>query len=158
MNPSPGRVHAVCVGSGGIPKYAVASATLHELGFEGDAHHCSGHGGPRRAVCLFSIEDYRSLGADGVRAEPPGVFGENLVTEGIDYTTVRAGDRLELEGGAVLEVTDVREPCATLKPIDRRFPELLVGRSGFVCRVVHGGTVATGGRVTHRSDQSAPSQ
>ena len=125
-------------------------------GFEGDGHRHPRHGGPGRAVCLFSLEDYRALAAEGVAVEPPGAFGENLVVEGLDFATVRAGDRFELEGGAVLEVSDVREPCGTLKPIDRRFPELMVGRSGFVCSVVKGAVVAAGERVLHRPRRGSP--
>jgi hypothetical protein len=35
-----------------------------------------------------------------------------------------------------LAIHDVREPCKTLKSVDARFPNLMLGRSGFVCRVV----------------------
>ena len=144
-----GRVVAVCLGPGGLPKHPVPSAEVGELGLAGDGHRFARHGGVDRAVCLFSVEDYRSLRADGVAAEPPGAFGENLLTEGIDYTRVRAGDRLEVGAELVLEVFDVREPCAGLRELDRRFPDLMVGRSGFVCRVAAAGTVAPGTAIVH---------
>jgi MOSC domain-containing protein YiiM len=41
-------------------------------------------------------------------------------------------------------VHDVRSPCDTLKSLDERFPDLLQGRSGFVCRVLSGGRIAAG--------------
>ncbi len=137
-----GAVLAVCVGPGGIPKHAVESAHVTRLGLAGDKQRYTKiHGGANRAVCLFSIEDYRSLQQDGVKADPPGAFGENLLTEGIDYTKLRAGDRLAIGDELVLEIHDVREPCGTLKSVDARFPNLMLGRSGFVCRVVAEGTV-----------------
>lgn len=139
-----GTVLAVCTGPGGIPKHAVESARVAELGLEGDAHRYRYHGGPNRAVCLFSIEDYRALEKDGVHATAPGAYGENLLTEGLDYAKLGAGDRLRVGDEVVLEIHDVREPCRTLKPLDARFPTLMLGRSGFLCRVVTGGVVRPG--------------
>jgi MOSC domain-containing protein YiiM len=112
------------------------------------------HGGDHRAVCLFSIEDYRSLQRDRVACEPPGAFGENVLTEGLDFTRLSAGDELVIgddAGGGVLadgavriRIHDVREPCGTLKSVDMRFPDLMLGRSGFVCRVVTPGMLRPG--------------
>ena len=145
--PNVGRVLAVCLGPGGIPKHAVESAVVGELGLVGDAHRFRFHGGPKRAVCLFSIEDYRALERDGVRATPPGAYGENLLTEGLDYARLSAGDRLRVGAEVELDIHDVREPCKTLNPLDARFPNRMLGRSGFLCRVVRGGTVRPGDRI-----------
>lgn len=139
-----GRVVAVCVGSGGIPKRSTPAARVHELGLEGDGHRYHLHGGADRAVCLFSTENYRELQADGVACEAPGAFGENLLTEGLDDARLELGDHLRVGDEVVLELHDVREPCVTLKPLDRRFPELLTGRSGWLCRVVQVGVVRAG--------------
>ena len=88
-----GIVLAVCLGPGGIPKRAVESAIVGELGLDGDAHRFRGHGGKNRAVCLFAIEDYATLRRDGVGCDAPGTFGENVLTEGLDYgELIRAGD------------------------------------------------------------------
>lgn len=151
-----GTVLAVCLGEGGIPKHVVDSARVAELGLEGDRHRFKSHGGAHRAVCLFSIEDYRSLRRDGVAATAPGAFGENLLTEGLDYAQLRAGDRLRVGDEVELEIHDVRAPCGTLKSVDSRFPNLMVGRSGFVCRVLRGGIVRTGVSITRsvRADSS----
>lgn len=139
-----GGVVSVCVGPGGVPKRAVPEARVGELGLEGDAHRHRLHGGPNRAVCLFSMEDYASLAADGVAASPPGAFGENLLTEGLNYAALDVGDRLAVGDEVVLEIHDVREPCGTLKPVDPRFPDLMIGRSGWLCRVVTHGVVRAG--------------
>ena len=151
-----GVVRAVCVGPGGIPKRRVDAARVLELGLEGDAHRYRFHGGPRRAVCLFALEDYARLRQDGVAAEPPGAFGENLLTEGLDYALLRAGDRLAVGAEVVLEIDDVREPCKTLKPLDARFPALMIGRSGFLCRVVAGGVVRAGDAIGRVVDAGGP--
>lgn len=145
-----GVVLAVCLGSGGIPKFPVESAVVEELGLVGDRHRFKGHGGANRAVCLFSIEDYRTLRADGVACEPPGSFGENVLTEGLDYTALRPGDELAIGDEVVVAIHDVREPCGKLKKVDKRFPDLMEGRSGFVCRVVRGGVLRAGLTITRR--------
>lgn len=139
-----GTVLAVCVGAGGIPKHATLEARVERLGLAGDRHAQPFHGHADRAVCLFSIEDYRSLQRDDVAVEPPGAFGENLVVEGLDFGALRAGDRLRVGDEVVLEIFDVRQPCATLKSVDERFPGLMVGRSGFVCRVLRPGMLRAG--------------
>jgi MOSC domain-containing protein YiiM len=113
-------------------------------------------------VCLFSIEDYRSLQRDHVACDPPGAFGENLLTEGLDYTQLNAGDELVIGDARSIDalrtdaesdfrrdvvriaIHDVREPCGTLKSVDKRFPDLMLGRSGFVCRVVTPGLLRAG--------------
>jgi MOSC domain-containing protein YiiM len=144
---APGVVLAVCVSRGGIPKHPVASARVGELGLEGDAQRYSFHGGANRAVCLFSIEDYERLARDGVVAKAPGAYGENVLTQGLDYESLRCGDRLEIGGDVRLEIHDVREPCKTLRAIDARFPNLMLGRSGFLCRVLRGGELRAGMKI-----------
>jgi MOSC domain-containing protein YiiM len=143
-----GTVLAVCVGPGGIPKHSVEAAAVSIDGLEGDRHRSRFHGGLQRAVCLFSIEDYRSLQRDRVACERPGTFGENVLTEGLDLARLRPGDELVIGEPAgdplLLEIHDVREPCGTLKSVDRRFPELMLGRSGFVCSVTRPGIVRRG--------------
>ena len=143
-----GRVLAVCLGSGGVPNQVVEGARVKKRGLVGDRHHHNRHGGRERAVCLFSIEDYRSLQRDGVACDEPGTFGENLLIESLDFRALRAGERLAVGPRVVLEIHDVREPCDTLKSLDQRFPELMVGRSGFVCRVVRGGKLLPGQSVS----------
>lgn len=147
MNPT-GTVLAICTGAGGIPKFPVGEAQLGPLGFEGDRHNIPEHGGADRAVCLFAWEDYEKLKAAGVPADSPGTFGENILTQGLKYDALRPGDQLLLSGGSVLEIWDVREPCATLQQLDPRFPDLLIGRSGFLCRVVKGGKLSPGQQIS----------
>ena len=98
-----GRVVQVNVSPGGVPKLPVDRAWVGELGLEGDAHHdFTSHGGPHRAVCLFSIEAIERLQAEGHPVEP-GSVGENLTTTGIEWsllpvgTMARIGDELVLE-------------------------------------------------------------
>jgi MOSC domain-containing protein YiiM len=149
--PSPlstsGRIVAVCVGPGGIPKHPVERARVTASGLEGDRHRMRFHGGPDRAVCLLFDDEVRALVALGVPGAVPGAFGENVRIEGIDPRALASGDRLRLGDDVELELSDVREPCRTLRKLDPRFPGLMEGRSGFLARVVREGVIAPGQRV-----------
>ena len=135
---------AVCVGPGGIPKHPVDEVRVEPLGLEGDGHRYRGHGGADRAVCLLSVEAYESLREDDVECDAPGTFGENVLPRGLDDADLGPGTRLRLGDEVVVEIHDVRAPCRTLKSVDRRFPDLMLGRSGWVCRVGEPGTLRPG--------------
>ena len=141
---SAGLLLAVCLGPGGIPKAVVPEAEVTEEGLVGDGHHSLLHGGRDRAVCLFSAEDQACLAQEGVPCAQLGSFGENVLTEGLDFRSIRPGDHIALGAEVRLEVHDVRSPCDTLKSLDPRFPDLLQGRTGFTCRVLSGGRIAAG--------------
>lgn len=139
-----GRIEAVCISMrSGLPRPQVSQGELREgLGFVGNKHSVGGN----REVCLYDQETYDSLTAEGMQVQP-GSFGENLVLSGIPFQDLSPGDRLQLGGEAVIEITMVRNPCANLKQIDSRLPEAIVGRSGWLARVVQGGVVRPGDAV-----------
>ena len=84
----PGRIVQLSVSPGGVPKRAIAEARVTRLGLEGDGHRDpEHHGGPERAVCLFASEVIRALAAEG-HAITPGAIGENVTTEGVDWSQV----------------------------------------------------------------------
>lgn len=138
------EIVAVCLGEGGIPKRPVTSAEVIESGLVGDRHRFHLHGGLNRAICLLSEEVYSALRKDGVACEAPGTFGENVLTRGLSDAGLRPGDQLRLGPDVVIEIYDVRAPCKTLKSVDPRFPDLMLGRSGWVARVISGGVLAPG--------------
>lgn len=147
--PAGPRLVAVCVGPGGIPKHPVPLARVGPLGIEGDRQRSPHHGGENRAVSLLAAEEIAALEEDGVPARGPGAFGENLVTEGLDPAELRPGDRLRIGPEVELVLTDVRAPCSTLCSLDPRFPDLMLGRSGFLARVLRGGPLEPGMHIVH---------
>jgi len=58
------------------------------------------HGGPDKAVYAYAREDYAWWERQLDRTLDPGMFGENLTTEGIDLTDALVGERWRV-GSAV---------------------------------------------------------
>ena len=108
-----GVVHSLQVSSGGVPKHAVPNARVHTLGLEGDKQHQRKfHGGPERAVCLWSLHVIESLAADG-HAIAPGAAGENITLRGIEWHAMVPGVQLII-GDVQLELTQYATPCQTI--------------------------------------------
>jgi MOSC domain-containing protein YiiM len=122
-----GRVLAVCivglqlfdvpgsrVGRSGIDKRPIdGRASVQHLGLDGDAQlDRRDHGGEGQAVYAYGQEDAEWWERELDRALPPGRFGENLRTSGVDLTNAVLGERWRV-GSALFEVTGPRIPCNT---------------------------------------------
>jgi MOSC domain-containing protein YiiM len=103
------------ISPGGVPKLPVASARVTANGLEGDGHRdLEHHGGPERALCLFSLEQIRALQVEG-HTVTPGAIGENLTLEGLDWERVQPGAMLELGERVRIEITRYTSPCFNIK-------------------------------------------
>ncbi|MDQ3492258.1 MAG: MOSC domain-containing protein, partial [Chloroflexota bacterium] len=126
-----GQVVQVNVSSGGVPKLPVEEAWVDELGLEGDRHdEPTVHGGPYRAVCLYGMEAIERVRSEGHPIKPGGA-GENLTTEGIEWSEQAPGTRVEIGDGLVLELTTPTAPCRTIR---RNFHD---GRFGRISVMTH---------------------
>jgi MOSC domain-containing protein YiiM len=140
-----GTLVQVNISSGGMPKLPVPSARVTRDGVGGDwQKNRKYHGGPNRAICLFSEELYAWLGEQGVEGLFNGAIGENFTTRGIALMDLSPGDRLRVGAECVIELTGVRKPCRQLKKWDERFPKPIVGYSGWLAKVVAAGAVRAG--------------
>lgn len=144
------RIYQINVSNGGVPKWPIESATVTELGIEGDAHNDKqGHGGPERALCVYAIEQINQLRAEG-HSVAPGSMGENITTEGLDLFMIAPGDRFQLGEEVVVEVTHHTTPCFKISGSfsDGNFSRVSAkthpGWSRFYVRVLAGGTIRTG--------------
>jgi MOSC domain-containing protein YiiM len=105
-------------------------------------------------VYVYAEEDAAHFAAELGRDIPPGLFGENLRTSGLDVTGARLGERWRIgdpSSGVLLEVRKPRTPCRNLSMrmgIDAFHVGFnSTGRVGAMCRVVEPGTIAAGDRV-----------
>jgi MOSC domain-containing protein YiiM len=114
-----GRIVQLSVSPGGVPKRAVAAAWVGRLGLDGDGHRdMEHHGGPERAVCLFPSEAIQALVAEG-HAITPGAIGENVTTEGLDWSLVVPGAHLLLGADVLVQVTRFTSPCTNIASVFR---------------------------------------
>lgn len=106
-----GTVHQLNVSGGGVPKLPVEEFRVRLSGVDGDAQSdLRHHGGPERAVCLFSLERIEEFRAEG-HPVAPGSTGENVTVSGIDWSLVVPGARLRLGDDVVIEVSSYTAPC-----------------------------------------------
>jgi len=111
---SAARIFQINISDGGVPKLPVPRAEISASGVTGDRqNNLEFHGGPDRAVCLFSLERIMALQAEG-HPVYPGSTGENLTVSGLDWEAMVPGTRLVVGGAATLEITSYTTPCKTI--------------------------------------------
>lgn len=144
------HVHQLSVSPGGVPKLPVAEAGVSPAGMSGDRQaHLKFHGGPDRALCLFSLEVIGRLRAEG-HPIAPGTTGENVTLSGIAWEELRPGVRLALGGEVVVEVTSFTAPCKQIAgsfadgAFKRISQKLHPGESRVYARVLRGGRLRAG--------------
>ncbi len=138
-----GVLEQLNISPGGMPKTPILAARVTVDGVAGDwQKNRKYHGGPDRAICLFSVELYDELRREGVDILP-GSVGENFSTRGIDLKSLQPGDRLKV-GQCVIELTDIRVPCGSLNKWHPKLLQIIDGRSGWLAEVVTEGDVKPG--------------
>lgn len=153
------KIRAVCRGNPevlpgkkyktGINKIAVSGPMMVDAeGLVGDSIcNRKHHGGVDQAIYLEGSLDLAWWAEELGRDLPPGIFGENLIIEGLDNRTLAAGDRFAI-GDVLLEVTSPRMPCATFAArmgeptLVKRYTR--AARAGAYCRVLQGGMIEAG--------------
>jgi MOSC domain-containing protein YiiM len=148
-----GRIFQLNLSNGGVPKLAVREAGLTPEGLEGDRQrNLRYHGGPERALCLFSLERILELQAEG---HPifPGSVGENVTVVGFDWARLGPGARLALGDEALVEISSYAAPCKTITVsfgegnFKRISQKLRPGHSRLYARVLRTGRLAVGQRI-----------
>ena len=128
---SRGSVIAVCKkAQPGLPKLEVAAIKLLEnYGVAGDyhagefvRHRYLAKKDPTkpnlRQVLLIDTTILAELASQDIDLEP-GMMGENIIVDGISVMSLAIGTRVEV-GEALLEITEVRNPCYQLNEMHPR--------------------------------------
>jgi MOSC domain-containing protein YiiM len=157
------RIVQISVSPGGVPKRPVPSARVTALGLEGDVQRdLAHHGGPERALCLFSHERIRALQKEG-HPITPGSIGENLTIEGSDWRAVTPGVYLRLGEDVVAQVTHYTAPCFNITASfrDREYSRVSQkrhpGDSRVYARVLREGALTSGDPVRLLTEDEAAS-
>ena len=110
-----------------------------DCGLQGDAHAGDWH----RQVSLLGYESFEKIRQLGVTDLEPGVFAENLTTEGIELFTLPVGTRLQI-GEALLEVTQIGKECHLGCAIREKTGDCVMPREGIFAKVLKPGWIAPG--------------
>src|SRR6266446_3033231 len=145
-----GQIFQLNISAGGVPKLAVREGEVNELGMVGDEHRFLYiHGGPERALCLFSLERILELQAEG---HPifPGAVGENITISGLEWNEVVPGLQLSLGDEVRIEITRYTSPCNSIPDsfVNGDYPRISQkvhpGYSRVYARVLRTGRLVTG--------------
>jgi MOSC domain-containing protein YiiM len=155
-----GIVLQINASKGGVPKLPVPEADVSPLGIVGDAWRRPFHGGTRKAILLITAEGVDYLVARGFPLFY-GAMGENVTTRGLDRRMLRIGQHYRA-GEAVIQLREVRLPCATLDVYGRGIQAAIYdanaqagdpasacwGLSGFYASVVNPGGIRAGDAIS----------
>ena len=148
-----GVLVSVNTSRGGVPKLPRYQALVTAEGLDGDRQRdLRHHGGPDRAVCLYSFDRIRELQQEG-HAVSVGLMGENLTVKGLDWRLLTPGTRVQV-GEIVLRLTTFTVPCKNLTSyfeggeIFRVSQKVHPGWSRVYARVEQPGTVRLGDSVS----------
>ena len=144
-----GRVESINTSRGGPLKAGVFEARVTGHGIDGDHQNDERyHGGPDRAVSLYSLEAIRALQAEGHPIRP-GSAGENLTLSGLDWPALAPGIQIRI-GPVHLVVTNYAAPCEKVKgsflkgEFTRISQKRHPGWSRLYARVLSGGVIRPG--------------
>ena len=148
-----GVVHSINISNGGVPKTAIFEGLVTESGLDGDRQRdLRYHGGPDRAIIVFSLDVIRALQREG-HPIAPGSTGENLTVSGLDWSAVVPGRQLRI-GEVQLEITKYTSPCEKIGgsfvecDFTRISQKRHAGWSRVSARVLSGGLLQMGDPVT----------
>jgi MOSC domain-containing protein YiiM len=147
-----GTLVSINISKGGVPKLPRPSCLVTTNGLEGDRQRdLEYHGGPLRAVSLYSQDLITALQAEG-HPISAGTIGENLTVSGVSWSDLIPGTTLDI-GEVRVELTDYAAPCNKIAASfrDRRMGRVAQkahpGWSRLYARVLKEGTVRVGDSV-----------
>jgi len=145
-----GHIFSLQISDGGVPKLPIREALVTELGLKGDKQRDRRyHGGPERALCLFSLEEILKLQVEG-HPIYPGSTGENVTIAGLDWSTVVPGVTLALGDNVLIKISSYTVPCLNIKEsfadgeFKRISQKLYPGESRLYARVLQPGPLCVG--------------
>jgi cyclic pyranopterin phosphate synthase len=136
-----GRIKAISVSKEkGIKKSNVQSVLLKEqFGIIGDAHSGNWH----RQVSLLKSESIDRMKEKLPEIEP-GMFAENITTEGIELEELKIGDKIKVGKDVMLEVSQIGKECHNPCNIYYSVGYCIMPKEGIFARVISGGRINVG--------------
>lgn len=111
-------------------------------GLEDDAHAGPWH----RQVSLLGIESFKKMETEGQVDLVPGIFAENITTEGLVLYELPIGTKLTI-GETLHEVTQIGKTCHTGCEIAQIVGDCVMPKEGIFTKVLKGGRIKVGDEI-----------
>lgn len=145
-----GKIYSINVSAAkGVPKESAPRAVLVKgSGIKGDAHA----GTDIRQVSLLDMESVRGQIADAEAKKAsvrirPGIYAENITTEGLALAELKIGDLLRAGKTAVLRISKIGKECHSRCAIYHQVGDCIMPRKGVFAEVMEGGEIAVGDEI-----------
>ncbi|HBA60867.1 MAG TPA: MOSC domain-containing protein [Elusimicrobia bacterium] len=142
-----GKIFSINTSSGkGVPKENVQKALLVKgHGIKDDAHA----GTELRQVSLLDIESIRRQIADAKAKKAtvqirPGIYAENLTTQGLALADLKIGDKLRVGSTAVLQISKIGKECHSRCAIYHQVGDCIMPKKGIFAEVLEDGPIEVG--------------
>lgn len=115
---------------------------IENFGLEDDAHSGKWH----RQVSLLGMESFEKMTNQGVEGLTPGIFAENITTEGIILYELPVGTKLII-GETIQEVTQIGKECHTGCEIAQKVGKCVMPKEGIFTKIIKGGLIKAGDKI-----------
>ena len=124
----------------GMIKHPVEQIELKiDHGIVNDAHAGDWH----RQVSLLDLSSFEKMNNQAKVELKPGIFAENITTEGVDLWSLPVGTRLMI-GETLLEITQIGKECHRHCQVFRQVGDCVMPREGIFAVVINEGTIKAG--------------
>ena len=110
-----------------------------DYGLENDAHAGDWH----RQVSLLGIESFSKMENEGIEGLRPGIFAENITTEGIILYELPVGTKLVI-GETIQEVTQIGKKCHSGCEISQKVGKCVMPEEGIFTKILKAGIIKEG--------------
>lgn len=139
-----GRVVSINISQekGKIKQALEKGVFLEDHGLEHDAHAGKWH----RQVSLLGLESIEKMRKEGLEDLVPGIFAENITTEGVILYELPVGTKIVI-GETIHEVTQIGKECHSGCEISRKVGKCVMPEEGIFTKVLKGGLIEKGDKI-----------
>ena len=136
-----GSIFAISISPerGQLKKEVPEVNVIENYGIENDGH--AGDWG-RQVTCL-NWSSVQRVNKEHHLNAGPGEFAENILINGLDFSSLKVGSKIRFADEVVLEITQIgKEDHPSV--VSRKFGVSLLPKEGLFCKVVQGGKIKKG--------------
>ena len=128
----------LCVGSRDPMKIVDHATVITGEGIEGDRHRRADGRRTQRQILLM---DRETISKFDLR---DGDVRENITVEGLDFSTLKDGDKVAIGSEVILRITGDCEPCSRMDELRDGLKDELDGQRGMLAFAEKGGIISNG--------------